>query len=58
MALTLSLQFPAGRYVAASWGDKDEVEWPPHPARLCLALIDALHKSGNTLGSRDSLKWL
>lgn len=31
MPLTLSLQFPTGRYVAASWGDKDEVEWPPIP---------------------------
>lgn len=58
MPLTLSLQFPAGRYVAASWGDRDVVEWPPHPARLCLALIDALHKSGNTSGPRKSLEWL
>lgn len=58
MPFTLSLQFPAGRYVAASWGDKDEVEWPPHPARLCLALIDAMHKSGNAPGSRDALQWL
>ncbi|NQX01404.1 type I-U CRISPR-associated protein Cas5/Cas6 [bacterium] len=58
MPLTLSLQFPAGRYVAASWGDKDQVEWPPHPARLCLALIDALHKSGNAPGPRAALQWL
>ena len=58
MPLTLSLQFPAGRYVAASWGDKDQVEWPPHPARLCLALIDALHKSGNASASRAALEWL
>ncbi len=58
MSLTLSLQFPAGRYVAASWGDRDEVEWPPHPARLCLALIDALHKSGNASGPREAIEWL
>jgi CRISPR-associated protein Csb2 len=58
MPLTLSLQFPAGRYVAASWGDRDEVEWPPHPARLCLALTDALHKSGNAPGPRAALEWL
>ena len=58
MPLTLSLQFPAGRYVAASWGNRDEVEWPPHPARLCLALIDALHKSGNVLTHREALLWL
>lgn len=58
MPLTLSLQFPTGRYVAASWGNNDEVEWPPHPARLCLALIDVLHKFGNLSGSRDALRWL
>lgn len=58
MPLTLSLQFPAGRYVAASWGNRDELEWPPHPARLCLALIDVLHKSGNAEHSRDALRWL
>lgn len=58
MPLTLSLQFPAGRYVAASWGNRDEVEWPPHPARLCLALIDVLHKSGNAGQQREALGWL
>lgn len=58
MPLTLSLQFPAGRYVAASWGNRDEVEWPPHPARLCLALIDVLHKSGNADQNRKALSWL
>ncbi len=58
MPLTLSLQFPAGRYVAASWGNREEVEWPPHPARLCLALIDVLHKSGNADQKREALSWL
>lgn len=58
MPLTLSLQFPAGRYVAASWGNRDEAEWPPHPARFCLALIDVLHKSGNVPTMRDALLWL
>ena len=58
MALTLSLQFPTGRYVAASWGDRDEVEWPPHPARLCLGLLDALHRSGQVTEERAALEWL
>lgn len=58
MPLTVSLQFPAGRYVAASWSDKDEAEWPPHPARFCLALIDVLHKSGNAAGPRAAIEWL
>jgi len=58
MPLTLSLQFPAGRYVAAAWGNRDEVEWPPHPARLCLGLVDVLHKSGNPTAEREALLWL
>jgi CRISPR-associated protein Csb2 len=58
MPLTISLTFPAGRYVAASWDDKERVEWPPHPARLCLALVDALHRGGNDPGQRSALEWL
>ncbi len=58
MALTISLQFPTGRYVAAAWGDRDEVEWPPHPARLCLGLLDALHRGGNPTEERAALEWL
>lgn len=58
MSLTLALQFPMGRYAAASWSDKDTVEWPPHPARLCLGLLDALHKAGNPADERSALEWL
>lgn len=58
MPFTLSLQFPAGRYVAAAWGDKDAAEWPPHPARLCLGLVDVLHKTGNSAPMRAALEWL
>ncbi|MCB1203721.1 MAG: type I-U CRISPR-associated protein Cas5/Cas6 [Verrucomicrobiae bacterium] len=58
MSLTISLQFPAGRYVAAAWGDKDAVEWPPHPARLCLGLLDALHRVGEPCDMREALEWL
>jgi len=55
MSLTISLQFPTGKYVAAAWNDRDQPEWPPHPARLCLALLDALHKSGNSDHERSAL---
>lgn len=58
MSITISLQFPAGRYVAASWSDKNTVEWPPHPARLCLGLLDALHKAGEPADEREQLLWL
>lgn len=58
MALTLSLRFPMGRYVAAAWDNKDEAEWPPHPARLALAFVDVLHKAGNLAEPRSALGWL
>lgn len=58
MPLTISLRFPAGRYVAASWGDKDRAEWPPHPARLCLALLDACYKAACPAEEREALQGL
>lgn len=58
MSLTISLTFPAGRYVAAAWDDKTATEWPPHPARLCLALIDTLHRAGDPPALRKALLWL
>lgn len=58
MSLTISLRFPTGRYAAAAWDDKERAEWPPHPARLALALIDVLHKAGNPTPLRSALIWL
>lgn len=58
MSLTISLRFPTGKYVAAAWDDRSKPEWPPHPARLCLGLIDALHKSGNHPPERTALETL
>jgi len=58
MPLTISLRFPTGRYAGTAWANKDAVEWPPHPARLCLGLLDALHRSGCPAAERDALLWL
>jgi CRISPR-associated protein Csb2 len=58
MPLTISLTFPTGKYVAASWDDREQPEWPPHPARLCLGLVDALHRTGNPSDERVALQWL
>lgn len=58
MPLTISIQFPTGRYVAGRWDDKEEPEWPPHPARFCLGLIDSLHRAGNPDDERAALDWL
>lgn len=58
MSFTISIQFPTGRYVAGRWDDKEEPEWPPHPARFCLGLIDSLHRAGNPKDERAALEWL
>lgn len=58
MSLTISLQFPTGRYAAASWSDRDSPEWPPHPARFCLGLLDALYRADNPQDERAALLWL
>ena len=58
MSLTLSLRFPTGRYAATAWEDREQAEWPPHPARLALAFIDVLHKLGNPEHLRSDLMWL
>lgn len=58
MPLTISMTFPVGKYVAAAWDDKELAEWPPHPARFCLGLIDALHRGGNLPHWRNAFEWL
>lgn len=58
MPLILSVRFPTERYVAATMTRRDEVEWPPHPARLVLGLL-AAHHLGDTISSeRSALQWL
>lgn len=58
MAFTLSLRFPAERYVAAGMARKDEVEWPPHPARLLLGLLATHYRGDAAAEERRALQWL
>lgn len=58
MPLTLTLRFPTGRYVAASTSNRDELEWPPHPARLLLGLLATHYRRGGPSAERAALQWL
>jgi CRISPR-associated protein Csb2 len=58
MPLILSLRFPTERYVAASTTNRDELEWPPHPARLMLGLLATHYRSGGPPEERAALQWL
>ena len=44
--LTLEVEFLLGRYAAADFRDREQPEWPPHPARLFSALVAAAYESG------------
>src|SRR4051794_35922119 len=39
--LALRVDFLTGRYVATAYNDRQQAEWPPHPARLFAALVAA-----------------
>lgn len=41
--LALHLHFLTGRYAATAYSDRYASEWPPHPARIYSALVDAFH---------------
>ena len=58
MPLIISLRFPTERYVAATMTRRDEVEWPPHPARLMLGLLAAHHLGDALSAERAALQWL
>lgn len=56
--LTLRIEFLTGRYVAASFDDRDVPEWPPHPSRVFAALAAALAEGGDDREERAALEWL
>lgn len=56
--LTLRLEFLTGRFCASSPVNRNEVEWPPHPARIYSALVAAHHDGDATAEGRAALQWL
>lgn len=61
MPIAIEITFGTGRYVAADVTDRTNPEWPPHPARLFAALVEAWARYGSApphLGERAALEWL
>jgi len=54
----LAVHYLTGRAVATDPAWREAPEWPPHPARLFFALVDALHAGGNEPAERAALEWL
>lgn len=61
-ALALQLELLTGRYVATAYNDRSSAEWPPHPARLFSALVEAWASGepGSAEGEEEkmALVWL
>jgi len=45
-------------FVVASHGSHARVEWPPHPARVFMALVAAHYQTGADAPEREALLWL
>lgn len=56
--LTLRLEFLTGRYCASSPSNRNEAEWPPHPARIYSALVAAHYDGDAPAAGEAALKWL
>ncbi len=55
--LTLGIRYLHG-CVVASHGRHEQVEWPPHPGRVFMALVAAHYETGADPAERDALLWL
>ena len=60
--LVLRIDLLSGRYAATAYNDREQVEWPPHPARLFSALVAtwAEGQPGTANGDAElaALRWL
>ena len=59
MKFGIEVNFLTGRYVATSYNDRRQHEWPPHPARLFSALVAAWADADEPdTSERAALEWL
>lgn len=56
--LVLEIEYLQGVSYAAKYNRPDEPEWPPHPDRVFMALVDAWGTSGRSDADADALRWL
>ncbi len=56
--LALGIQYLTGYAVATDVSDRERPEWPPHPARVFMALAAALFETGDDADDATALGWL
>ena len=55
---TIGIEYLTGYAVATDAADRDQPEWPPHPARVFMAMAAAYFETGEDPVERDALRWL
>ena len=56
--LVLEIEYLQHVSYAAKYNSPDEPEWPPHPDRVFMALVDAWGVAGRSAAGADALRWL
>ena len=57
--LAIEINFLTGRYVATAHNDRQQSEWPPHPARLFSAMVATWHESADfDPQEKAAMEWL
>ena len=54
----LGIRYLNGWVVASQVGNLNQVEWPPHPGRVFMAMAAAHFQEGDSEEGRKALKWL
>jgi CRISPR-associated protein Csb2 len=56
--LTIGWEYLTGYAVATDPASRERAEWPPHPARVFMALAAAWFQSGEDSDEGDALRWV
>jgi CRISPR-associated protein Csb2 len=56
--LTIGWEYLTGYAVATDPSSRDRAEWPPHPARVFMAMAAAWFETGEDKAEGDALRWL
>lgn len=56
--LTIAWEYLTGYAVATDPSTRERAEWPPHPARVFMALAAAWFETGEDQAEGDALRWL
>lgn len=58
MALAIGIRYLTGRATATDSVEYEAAEWPPHPARIFMALACAHFETDGNAAEADTLRWL